>query len=776
MKTSYKLLALMVAMATGAASAAAPTGTSAGTTAGTAITNTATATFTDPTTGSAGTPVNSNTVSTTVLPVTGFDVVYKDGSADGTTANAPAATYNKTGVLPGANVDTAYTVVNNSNIDNYVINLAPDTTGSANVPTSVKYYLATDTSFTTPITSVTVPVGSQVDIVQRIVIPTTAAVGATYSASPHGTAPAGTVSGNAYSAVDESTNVNPPATSPLNSDLEFTKATIFAPTVVNYPTPPTDPVNPTTPTTPATTVVTPPTANPGTAGGGTAINPVTNPGTPSDPLDPKAPGYTDPTSPSTAIAVSGNSQIAYPPADTNTTPDVVTFNNVASTPVAAGTPAEAHLSLFPTDGTGAPIGTNTSGVFTLPGGVTVAFTDTSGNPLPTWTNPADGKVYPYVTIPAGGGSAPYRTVVTYPDSNPNNNTTTPDSPATVTVLVGADSSNDSDITANGTTTDTIKPDAAAFGDVPASGTVADKTLVGPSNAAQVVVPATTAASGAPSTTTATDSTAVFPMVIDNNGQYGDTYTLSGSVPIKNKDGTTTTVAVRYVDASGNPLPSGATAGTYITPLVAAGGNQTVYAIVDVPATAAATTGTTGSNPNPVLTQTAVGNYSTITMTDVNDQIQVSYIGSITVDKYQATGTTDPGYPAATATNKNALTASPKDYLNYAIVAKNSYNASVFNFVLSDPKTNNIFSTSTFQTAQVVLTGFSGQTPALASSTPFYSIDGGATWSSTVPAAGTNLSVNGIQVAIDTNNSGTITAADVVPAGATIELDIKTKIN
>ncbi|ULH14492.1 hypothetical protein MF271_10650 [Deinococcus sp. KNUC1210] len=763
MKTSYKLLALMVAMATGAASAATPTGTSAGTTAGTAITNTATATFTDPSTNTAGTSVTSNTVSTTVLPVTGFDIVYTDGSTDGTTASAPATSYDKTGILPGANVDTAYTVVNNSNIDNYVINLAPDTTGSANAPTSVKYYLASDTSFTTPITSVTVPVGGQVAIVQRMVIPTTAVVGTTYSASPHGTAPAGTVSGNAYSAVDESTNVNPPATSPVNSDLEFTKATIFTPTVANFPTVPTDPVNPTTPTTPGTTVVTPPTANPGTAGGGTPTNPVTNPGTPTDPLDPTGPGYTDPTSPSTAIVVSGNSQIAYPPADANTTPDVVTFNNVASTPVSGTTPAEAHLSLFPTD---AGTVNNGNGTFTLPGGVTVSFTDTSGNPLPTWTN-TDGKVYPYVTIPAGGGSVPYRTVVTYPDSNPNNNTTTVDSPAAVTVTVGADSSNDSDVTPNGTTTDTIKPDAAAFGDVPASGTVADRTLVGPANAAQVVVPGTTAASGAPSTGTATDSTAVFPMIIDNNGQYGDTYTLSGTVPIKNKDGTTTTVTVRYVDASGNPLPSGATAGTYITPLVSAGGNQTVYAIVDVPSTAAATTGTTGSNPNPVLTQTAVGNYSTITMTDVNDQIQVAYTGGITVVKTQSA--------AGAAYASGAQTAKPGQALNYKILATNTYNASVYNFMLSDPKTNNAFTTTTFVSASVALTGFSGQTPALVNVAAYYSIDNGASWSTTAPAAGTDLSVNGILVAVDTDNSGTITAADQVPAGATIELTINNTV-
>ncbi|WP_407542936.1 hypothetical protein Q0M94_25000 (plasmid) [Deinococcus radiomollis] len=837
MKPRYKLLALMVAMSVGSASAA-----SAGTTAGTSITNQATADFIDPTTGAAvGTKPVSNIVTATVLPVTGFDIVYKgpattldDGTVtsaaagntnDGTTASNPNSNYSPKAVLPGSNVDTTYTVVNNSNIDansnntggatGYVINLTADTTGTGGTgqpltPGTVKYFLATD--LTTPITSVTVPVNGQVDIVQRIVIPATAAVGASYAASPHGVAPAGNVGGNAFSAVDEATNINSPLTAPLNNDLEFTKATIFTPTVVNFPTPPTVPATPTTPSTPSTTVVTPPTANPGTNGGGTPTNPVSPPGTPTlgSPGDPTNPGSPDPLQPSIAIAVSGNSQVAYPPADGTNVAHIVNFSNVVATPVNAGTPADAHLSLFPTDATGAPIGTNNNGVFTVPAiGInppyTVSFTDTSGNPLPTWTNPADGKVYPYVAIPAGGGNAPYRTVVSYPAPNPNNNTTTPDNPKAVVVLVGVDSSNDSDNLANGTTTDTIYPAAAMFGDVPASGTVADRSLIGSGNVAQVVVPTAAAATGAPNATTITDSTAVFPMIIDNNGQYNDTYTLSGSVPIKNKSGTTTYVAVRYVDASGNPLPLGAgttnltntdgtttTVPTYVTNLVTAGNNLTVYAIVDVPSTAAATTGTTGINPNPVLTQQAVGNYSTITLTDVNDQIKVNYTGLVIIDKYQAAGTTDPGYPAATPANKNAVTAKPKDFLNYTIVAKNTYNSSVFNFKLSDPATNNIFITSTFQAAQVVLSGFTGQTPALTSSKPYYSIDGGTTWVASTGTGPYTLALTptdiatlnstvtgtskGLLIAVDTDNNGAITAADSVPAGATIELDIKTKVN
>ena len=796
MKARTQVLALMVALAAGSAAAA-----SAGTTAGTGITNTATATFTDPTTGNAATPVTSNTVTTTVLPITGFDVTYSDGSTDGTSASTPAASYDKTGVLPGSKVSTTYTVLNNSNINNYVVNIAPDTTGSATAlpAANVTYYLATDTTFTTPITSVTLANGAQVNIVQVIAIPTTAAVGAQYSASPHGNAPAGNVSGIAYAAVDESTNLNPPATTPINSDLEFTRATIFTPTVVNFPTVPTTPANPTTPSTPGTNTVTPPT----TANPGTANSPVSPPGTTGAATDPSTPGYTDPTqtptaaNPGTAIAVLGNSQIAYPPADADANNDVVTFSNVVSTPVNAATPADT-ISLFPTNATGNPIGTNNgNGTFTVPaiGGnpaYTISFTTapangTAGTPLGTATNAADGKVYPVVTIPAGGGSAAYRTVITYADSNPNTNTTTADDPLPVVVLVGADSGNDADILANGTTTDTIYPAAAAFGDVPATGTAANRNLIGPGNVAQAVVPGTAAATGAPSATILTDSTAVFPMVINNTGEYNDTYLLTGSVPVKLADGTTKYVAVIYVDATGtelpkntsgvdaqgNTLPATLTGGTpavyYQSPLVNANSNATVYAVVNVPATAAATTGTTGLNPNPVLTQSAKGNYSTILLTDINDQIKIGSIGSITLAKTQKVA-------AATSYTNTAANAKPGDAISYQIIATNTYNSPVFNFKLIDNNAaSNAFTYTNFVSSGVVLTGFTGQTPPLASVNVYYSVDGGTTFTTTAPTPATVTAANGIQVAIDTDNSGTITAADQVPANATITLTINTTV-
>jgi hypothetical protein len=791
MKVNSRLIALMVAMAAGTAAAA-----SAGTTAGLAIQNVAQASFTNPAYDSTQptTPSNnptgttaSNPVYTTVNAIPAFDILYTDGSADGTTASTPPTLteYDALNVLPGSTVTTRYTVANNGNVDGYVVNLAPDTTGTANAPTSVLYYLATDTTFTTPITSVTLTNGGSVAIVQRILIPTNAAVNTTYSASPHGTAAAGSISTTLpdntvittpYNAVDEANNVNTPVTPAANNDLEFTRATIFTPTVVT--TPPTIPAG--------TVVITPPTTNPVDP-----TNPVSPPGTPIAPSDPSAPGYvaTPPAgtpvgTPGTPIVVdpTGNNQTAYPPADTNTAPDTVIFNNVVTTPV--GAPADT-VNLFPTVANPGPSGGAPTSVYdpvtkgfpiTTPNGpALVQFLDpVTLLPLPTATDPISGLTFPILTIPVGGGTVPYLTSVTYPDSNSVTD------PMPVVVTVGVDSKNDSDVLSNGITTDTIYPPAAAFGDVPASGTTADPALIGAGNIAQVVVPGTTATTGAPSPTAVADSSAVFPMTINNTGEYNDTYTLVGTVPIKNADGTTTLVTVKYVDpTTGLPLDSGAPTAvavtlpngviipagtaTYITPLVPANSNYVASAIIDVPSTAAATTGLTGINPNPVVSQSAVGNFSTIPMADTNDQIQVGVIGGITVAKTQnANGT---GYVTTPAT------ALPGQSLSYKILAKNTYNTPVYNFVLADGSANgnNAYAVTNFVSASATALLADGTTSF---GTVYYKVNGG-TFTTTAPAAGTVIT--SIEVAVDNSAPTGIDAADFVPAGATIELTINTTV-
>jgi hypothetical protein len=399
-------------------------------------------------------------------------------------------------------------------------------------------------------------------------------------------------------------------------------------------------------------------------------------------------------------------------------------------------------------------------------GYTVQFLSSTGTAL-TMTTALGGTVaYPSVSV-TPGNDVQYRTVVTYPDQALVANA----DPVNIPVPVGLSSTNKGTAPthADAYSTDTILPPGLLFGDSATPNP--DPSLIGPGNTAQVVVPGTTAvpgvpATGTPTTNPVTDPTAIFPMDIKNTGQYNDTYTLiKSTVKIILNDGSFVNVPVRYVYASGAAVPTD-TAGNFITNVVSANSTLTVYAVVDVPNNAKATTGTAGLNPNPVVSQPIVSNFSNSSVTDTNDQIKIGSIGTISVVKTQAVN-------AGTYGTANA-TVLPGNTLKYKIVATNSYNASVFNFKLVDSSANTTFTYTNFVTASVTLAGFSGQTPALISQTPYYSTDGGATFSSAVPTAAA-VAAGGLTVAIDTNASGTITVADVVPGGATITLDITTTV-
>ena len=739
MNARTKILALMVALAAGSAAAA-----SAGTTAGTGITNTATATFTDPTTGTGTSSVTSNTVTTTVLPVTGFDIVYQGGFSDGTKADSsgtPAipTAYDVKNVVPGGQVVTTYTVVNNSNIDNYKIDTVADTTGTANPPASVKYYPANTTIFipanelpkeadgVTPYVSV--GVGNQKDIIQVITLPAAATAGQTYSASPHGTAPTGTVGGNTYTAYDE--NANDTTNTPPN-DLEFTRATVATPLLV--PVTPTDVVPGTPgnqpPATPGTG--TPPATGPtGPANVPTTVPTYTTPGNTGNP------GNTgSPTNPGTVIAVNTNgNQDAYPKSDADTLPDVVTFisevkNNgqIADTVQVKPTLPAGATSLKVLDAAGNALTPDANGKYTLPGPVAV------------------------------GASVAFQVVVTYPDSdgvNPQND---------IVVPVGVFSQVVPSTAPLGTVTLTIHPPQLVFGDT-----------VSGANPNPALTPLETVVPGAATNTTTgttNDASAVFPVSVKNSGTYSEAYTLVGSVPIKLTDGTTVTVPVTYYNAGGSAL---ATPGE--TLVIAAGATGDYLAVVNVPANAAATTGTAGLNPQPSLTQIATGKYSGDKATDTNDQIKIGVIGGITVAKTQSI---NGGAFANTPAN-----AKPGDAISYQIIATNTYNSPVFNFKLIDNGStaitapavaaNNTFTFTNFVSASVAL---SAQFNALTSKTVFYSVNGGTTFinlTTTPPTPATVTAANGIQVAVDTDGSGTITAADQVPAGATITLIINTTV-
>ncbi len=714
MKVNPKFLTLMVALAAGTAAAA-------GTPSGTVITNTATATFTDPTTNAAATPVNSNTVSTTVLPKPDFDVVYVAG-ADGTTATdtLPAGYVGQ--ILPGGALETAYKVVNLGNVDNYIVQLASNTNGSPNVPTSVKYYLDANNDgllgaaerAAGAITQVTVRVDKLettqdegvVSIIQVIEVPTNAAAGGQYAASPQGTA-------DVYAA-----GVIAPKTEPA-SDLQYSRAVIYTPSILNGAID----GDPTTPgQQPPTTTVTPP-------GSPTTV-----------------PGYVDPTRPATNIvAVNLDSQIAYPKADTDSVAETVVFINSL---VNGGTMTDT-VRLFPTDKTGpggvSLVTPSAGGVFTLPDGVTVRFTDANGAALPV-----DGNGYPQLTASAGQ-TVGYRTVVTYPDydSDPAND------PSPIVIIVGADSGNDGDALSDDASTDSVYAPQLQFGDAtPTLGTTPTPAPV------QNVVPGTAFGTA---TGTATDSSAVFPMDLANLGAYTDTYTLTGTVvvPVIAADSTVSNqkVNVRYFsDNNGQPgtelayttNPDGTR--TYTTGTTVANTELKVFAVVDIPANAQATT-VNGVTNNLVVQQTAKAVYSTIVRDDNNDEIAVG----------------QPNDKGVTLTKSEPASALPGATLSYTITAKNNYNAVLKNFYVTESNSNpstNVFTWTTFSSVTASKTFTTG--------TVLYRFNGGNWQTSATPAIALSA-VTSVDVGVDTNANGTVDANDLFPAQGSLTMTFQVRV-
>ena len=736
MNANTKILALMTALSAGVAGAA-------GTPAGTVINNTASVTFTDPGTNAAATPVYSNQVSTTVLPKPDFDVIYIN-AADGTTATGTLPSGYEGQVLPGRTLATAYSVQNSGNVNNQVITLAAETTGSPTaVPAgNVNYYLDTNgdgilnaTELSAgAITSVTVPVDDpattadegQVRIIQVITVPTGAAPGAQYAASPRGT-------GDKFVNGAVATNQQEAST-----DLQFSRAVVYTPSVTNGPVD-SDPA--TNGQQDPTTSVTPPGQN-------TAV-----------------PGYNDPSRPTTNIVViSSGNQGAYPKADADTNADKVTFVNSVFN---GGTQSDT-VNLFPTDKTGPgglPVGTkNADGSFTVQvsdgkGGTTTAivrFLDTNGQPLPL---SADG--YPSLTVPAGA-TANYRTEVTYPDYDSDSATTIDP----IRLIIGVDSGNDAGIGADSTTRDTIFPGQVQFGDA----TTPVGTAPTPTPNQQVVVstvgtdgtPAATGTSLDPSATN--DRTAIFPMDVANTGAYADTFVLKGTVSFDVVGGgTAATPEVRYyTDTNGDNTPDNLLSrnsdGSYTTAAVQPGTEIKVWAVVDVPANAARTT-------TPVaVTQTLTGVYSTIVRTDNNDTVSVGATGGVQLSKAFTSGTPNQGRPG--------------DTLSYTIVAKNNYNTSVANLIVTEANTSapdtrsNIFSFTTFKALTVSKTFTSG-TVLYRFSTAAATGGWQASATPTVPLKDIIRVDVGVDNSVNGSGNGLIGSEDVFPANGqlTVTFDV-----
>lgn len=741
MKKSH-LLVLMAALAAGTAAAE-------GTVAGTTIENTASASFQDP--ANAGTTLtsNSNTVSTTVLPLPGFDIVYTDGTVDSNTiSTTPILT---TGAVPGQKITTGYSVLNNGNVT-LTVNLAADVTGAASGQT-VQYFLDANgdgvADSATPITSVIVPVDDPstpadegiVKIIQVITLPTDPALitpSSIFGASPEGTV-TGTAGadplvtpGNGYAS---GTTVYEDGKA-MDADLQFVRITVFAPALDNNPN-----TNPGTPVDSAGNPITNPALVPpsqtvqipteavGTTGDATPVVPTTGYITPGAPASDPTPGGT-PIVPN----VAGDIQIAYPKADTNTNPDTVVFsNNLTNT-----SGATDKVQLFPAlaDGTPDPAYTYNpaTGTFTnATTGVVIRFLDpVTGAVILASTDPNNptAAVYPTVTVPTGS-TVVYRTEVTYPD--PNDSAVI----APVTVLIGADSLKDAAVVSDSTTTNTILPPSAQFGD--ATGTLGAVSTPAP---IQTVNPGGTQSGVA--SPDLSDATAVFPMDVVNNGQYNDSYTLSGSVTLNLVGGGTVTVPVLYYAPDGSLLPrlsndpASPDYNKFITPVIAPGTEYKPYAVIQVPANAL-----TGDY---TVTQNAVGNYSTIPMTDTNNVIRVAPNGNVAVAKFVAkSGVTAASNPVngidnpANFTSTGATGAKPGEDITYRIIAKNNYNTTISNFFLSDTVPANTL----FKSIQLL-----DASGTVISTNVIYKVGSGA-WGTTAPAAGlANPSV--IYIALDAN--------------------------
>ncbi len=636
MKLNHKILTLMTALAAGSASAAVT-----GTVSGTLITNTASADYTiadpsNPSTDIVGT-ASSNTVTTTVLPKPDFNIVFTDGTADaGTQNDVDTTTKAFADVKPNAAIVTPYTVINNGNTPLTVKLAADETAANASGVTAgtgqvVEYYLADSSGNPTgsAITSVDIGVlssNSTVKIVQVITIPSTAAPGQVFGASPEGSVDgtgatfdsAGAITGNGYTASTTVYEQN----AAQDNNLQFTSVTVYTPKATA------DPIDGDTTTTNGPT---PPTT------------PVTLPdGTTPD-------GYTDGT---TLIvpdySAGADNQVAYPKGDANATSDVVTFTNSVTN---TGTVADTY-KLVP------------QGV--LPTGVTVTFTDMAGNPITE------------ITV-APGETANYKTVVTYPDVD---NASTPRTK--IDVVIGIVSKTDTTNTVLNTTKDTIYPSSMQFGDADSVVTTANN----PAAPVQVVKPndnfisdmdAITSVGGA----LATDASAIFLMDVVNNGLYSDTFDLVGTVTLTNADGSTSVVNVVYLDGTGVPITSidvaaGAEAKVFAIIEVPVGTKPGDYTVTQKATgqysglTVTDSTDIVRVQPDGALALAKFSSksgataetFTTTVLNPTNGNAAMTILGNT-------------GYTTATTGAK------PTASIVYQIIAKNEYNTSVKAFAIND---------------------------------------------------------------------------------------------
>ncbi|UQN07232.1 hypothetical protein [Deinococcus sp. QL22] len=723
MKKSTYLLSLMAALTLGTASAA--------TEAGIEIVNVATATFEDPT-GAAGNTAGtstSNPVTTTVLPVPSFTVT-PNNTGTAPSPDAPDPTLDRAGVLPGSVQQFRYTVTNTGNTP-VVVQFNPDIT-ALNVDRTnsdvqnLTYFAFTDTNNNgvidagelQPLTdsnndglveSPAIASNAAITIVQSYKIPDAATAGTRFGANPVATGlfdntPDAQNSGNnTYTSTVTVTNNG--VTSTLVDNNNFNRSTVYTPGVS----------------------VAPIDAN---GVGGTTPAPGGNTDGRQDPPAQVTPGgtlpaYNDPNPNGgngavVLVGVNGNNQSAFPKADAElVNDDRVTFINSVTN---SGTQTDSFLLLPPLN---------------LPAGVTVTYFDAAGNALPTTT--VNGVAYGTLQNVTAGETRNFRVQVNYPDTGGVN------SPVPViNVEIGIDSLSDADILPNASSTDTVFTPDLQFGD----STLALGTSAGP-----VVTDAVT-----PGTA---DTVAFFPMDVFNAGGYTDTFTLSGSVPFTVLNAgvpSTSTVTATYytytdVNNDGTFTSGTDTLGSVVTSTgpLAAGAEFKVVALVTVPANTRAGLYT--------VSQSATGNYSTISRGDTNDVVQVlSTAATVTLAKSGRNATVNPGGAFVTT----GLTAKPTDTVEYRIIATNTYNTDVRNFILTEQNSaqGNVFTYGTFA-------GVSSSTTQ-AGGTVLYRFNGGAWQTGTALPGGLAASaVIRVDVGVDTNADINITRDDVLSASQTV---------
>lgn len=440
-------------------------------------------------------------------------------------------------------------------------------------------------------------------------------------------------------------------------------------------------------------------------------------------------------------AGSRDTQTATAPA--KTTGQTVTFiNSVRNTGNRADTFTLSVPDAATLDALGFPAGT-TAALYQLDG---------SGNPTntPVTTTPSLAAD-PDGTGTGLGGKYSFAVRVTLPAG------ATPDATGTIPyVTVKSTSANDP--TNSDTTTDLVRIESGLFGNAtpgtpgtPAADPTLNPTKPGTPNQAVTI-----------------------PMDLYNTGNVQSSYTVAGTVTFTDANGQPIVVPITYyADANGDGVADNGTA--IINPSVTPGQEVKLVGLVTVPA--GAVTGTATVSQTAVLKD--AGGNPVITYTDANDTVQVGLVGGVIVKKFVDNGgasdtgyTTTPSYADVPASYNQGSQAKPADVLRYTVFARNERNAVIKGFVLSDaiPTNTGLYSVVATYNAN----GSTYTTGKSAGSKVMYKV-GTAAWTTVAPTDTTLAAGTVLSAAYDWNNDGDITSADVLPAGAELQLVFKVKL-